>query len=314
MVMLKFAIDLNKYKDRDSNHSKENYHEEYQYLNLLKDLMEHGTLEEGRNGKAQTAFGCAMHFSLGDSKIPILTTKKTAWKTCLKELLWFVKGQTDNNILNKQKVHIWDGNSTSEYMKSVGLSHYTDGDLGPLYGFQWRFFNAPYSSCNDNYTGNGVDQLQQVIDILKDPAMRNSRRLVVSAWNPCQIAQAVLPPCHVLFQFNVTDCNKLSCTLYQRSNDEFLGVPFNIASYSMLTCLVAKHCDLEPYEFIHFGGNCHIYDDHFEQVKEQITRVPFPFPTLEILNKRDNINDYVIEDFKIHDYKHHPRIKGAMRS
>ena len=312
--MLKHAIDLNKYKNRDYRPSKDNYHEEYQYINLLKDILEDGTLEEGRNGKVQTVFGAAMHFSLEDNKIPILTTKKTAWKTCLKELLWFVKGQTDNNILNEQKVHIWDGNSTPEYMKSVGLSHYVDGDLGPLYGFQWRFFNALYSSCNEDYTGNGVDQLQQVIDSLKDPLQRNSRRLVVSAWNPCQIDKAVLPPCHVLFQFNVTKGNKLSCTLYQRSNDEFLGVPFNIASYSMLTCLIAKHCDLEPYEFIHFGGNCHIYDDHFDQVKEQITREPFPFPTLEILNKRDNINDYVVEDFKIHDYQHHSPIKGAMRA
>tara|TARA_B100000795_G_scaffold240287_1_gene202401 strand:- start:5881 stop:6810 length:930 start_codon:yes stop_codon:yes gene_type:complete len=309
--MLKFTADLNKYKNRDSNQGK--YHEEYQYLNLLTDLIEHGTIEEGRNGKAKTGFGAAMHFSLDDNKIPILTTKKTAWKTCLKELLWFVKGQTDNKILNEQKVHIWDGNSTPEYMKSVGLSHYIDGDLGPLYGFQWRFFNAPYSSCNDDYSGNGVDQLQQVIDILKDPLKRNSRRLVISAWNPCQTDKAVLPPCHVLFQFNVTG-KKLSCSLYQRSNDEFLGVPFNIASYSLLTCLIAKHCDLEPHEFIHFGGNCHIYDDHFEQVKKQITRVPFPFPTLEILNKRENINDYVIGDFKITGYKHHPKIKGKMRA
>jgi thymidylate synthase len=311
--MLKFAVDVNKYKDRDPERGKNNYHEEYQYLNLLSDLMEHGLIEEGRNGKALTGFGAAMHFSLEGGKIPLLTTKKTAWKTCLKELLFFVKGETDNNILNQQKVHIWDGNSSPEYMKSVGKSHYVKGDLGPLYGFQWRFFNAPYTSCNEDYTGKGVDQLQNVIDILKDPLQRNSRRLVISAWNPCQIDKAVLPPCHVLFQFNVSG-NKLSCTLYQRSNDEFLGVPFNIASYSMLTCLIAKHCDLEPYEFIHFGGNCHIYDDHFEQVKEQISRAPFQFPKLEILKKRDNIKDYVVQDFKIHDYKYHPKIKATMRA
>ena len=166
--MLKYAIDLNKYKDRDPRPGKDNYHEEYQYLNLLKDIMEHGSSEEGRNGPVQTAVGSAMHFSLENGKIPVLTTKKTAWKTCLKELLWFVKGQTDNNILNEQNVHIWDGNSSPEFMKSRGLSHYVDGDLGPLYGFQWRFFNAPYSSCNEDYTGKGVDQLQQVIDCLKE--------------------------------------------------------------------------------------------------------------------------------------------------
>ena len=312
--MLKYTLNLNKYKCRDPRPAKENHHDEYQYLNLLKDIIEEGNIEEGRNGKVYTTIGSVMHYSLENGKIPILTTKKTAWKTCLKELLWFVKGQTDNKILNEQNVHIWDGNSTPEFMKSRGLSNYVDGDLGPLYGFQWRFFNAPYSSCYEDYTGKGVDQLQQVIDCLKDPEQRSSRRMVISAWNPCQTDKGALPPCHVLFQFNVTHGNKLSCTLYQRSNDEFLGVPFNIASYSMLTYLIAKHCDLEPYEFIHFGSNCHIYDDHIEQVKEQISREPYPFPTIEILNKRDNINDYIIDDFKIHNYQHHSQIKGAMRA
>jgi len=310
--MLKHAIDLNKYKNRDPRPSKDTYHEEYQYLNLLKDIIEEGNIEEGRNGKVYTAIGSAMHFTLENGKIPILTTKKTAWKTCLKELLWFVKGQTDNNILNQQNVHIWDGNSSPEFMKSRGLSHYVDGDLGPLYGFQWRFFNAPYSSCNEDYTGKGVDQLQQVIDCLKDPEQRSSRRMVISAWNPCQTDKGVLPPCHVLFQFNVVDGNKLSCCMFQRSKDEAAGAPFNICSYSFLVHLLAKHCDLIPHEFIHYGGNCHIYAEHLDAMKEQITRTPYPFPTVEILNKRDNINDYVLEDFKIHDYQHHPPIKIKM--
>ena len=255
-----------------------------------------------------------MHFSLENGKIPILTTKKTAWKTCFKELLWFIRGDTDNKILNNQKVHIWDGNSTPEYMKSRGLEYYVEGDLGPLYGFQWRYFNAPYSSCNEDYTGKGIDQLQLVIDELKNPETRNSRRHIISAWNPCQMDKGVLPPCHILFQFIVTGGNKLSCLLYQRANDEFLGIPFNLGSYSALTYIVAKICDLEPYEFIHYGGDCHLYDDHLDQAAEQITREPYPFPTLEILNKRDNINDYVIEDFKLTDYQYHPQIKGAMRA
>ena len=310
--MLKHAIDLNKYKNRDPRPSKDTYHEEYQYLNLLKDIIEEGNIEEGRNGKVYTAIGSAMHFTLENGKIPILTTKKTAWKTCLKELLWFVKGQTDNNILNQQNVHIWDGNSSPEFMKSRGLSHYIDGDLGPLYGFQWRFFNAPYSSCNEDYTGKGVDQLQQVIDCLKDPEQRSSRRMVISAWNPCQTDKGVLPPCHVLFQFNVTHGNKLSCCLYQRSLDSACGASFNYASYSFLVHLLAKHCDLIPHEFIHYGGNCHIYAEHLDDMKEQITRTPYPFPTVEILNKRENINDYVLEDFKIHDYQHHAPIKLKM--
>jgi len=211
-------------------------------------------------------------------------------------------------------VHIWDGNSTPEYMKSRGLKNYVEGDLGPLYGFQWRYFNAEYSSCNEDYTGKGIDQLQLVIDELKNPETRNSRRHIISAWNPCQMDRGVLPPCHILFQFIVTDGNKLSCLLYQRANDEFLGIPFNLGSYSLLTYIVAKMCDLEPYEFIHYGGDCHLYDDHLDQAAEQITREPYPFPTLEILNKRDNINDYVIEDLKLTDYQYHPQIKGAMRA
>jgi len=309
--MLKHVVDLNKFKNRDKN---EEYHEEYQYLNLIQDILNEGTIEKGRNGFTKCSVGSVMHFSLENNKIPILTTKKTAWKTCLKELLWFIKGQTSNKILNEQNVHIWDGNSTKEFMNSRGLLHYKEGDLGPLYGYQWRFFNAPYADCDANYSGKGVDQLQQVIDCLKDPVQRTSRRLVVSAWNPCQIDEGVLPPCHVLFQFNVVDGNKLSCTLYQRSCDEFLGIPFNISSYSFLTHLIAKHCDLEPYEFIHYGGNCHIYDDHFDQMEQQISRQPFEFPTIEIINKRECINDYVLEDFKINNYQSHDQIKGTMRA
>ena len=312
--MLKKALEMNKYKSRNkysTDISSNYYHEEFQYLNLLEDILNEGTLQEGRNGFTKCVYGSALHFSLENNKIPILTTKKTAWKTCLKELLWFIKGQTSNQILNAQKVHIWDGNATPEFKESRGLSHYKEADLGPLYGYQWRFFNAPYDDCDANYDGKGVDQLQEVIDCLKDPEKRYSRRLVVSAWNPCQINEGVLPPCHVLFQFNVID-NKLSCSLYQRSCDCALGQPFNIASYSFLTHLIAKHCDLEPYEFIHYVGNAHIYEPHLEQMKEQIKRNPKDFPTIEILNKRENINDYVLSDFQINDYHHHEQIKMDM--
>ena len=307
--MLKKSLELNKHKNRDIN---EESHEEYQYLNLLKDILEEGHLEKGRNGNTKVVIGSAMHFSLENNKIPILTTKKTAWKTCLKELLWFVKGQTSNKILNDQNVKIWNGNGSKEFLKSRGLGHYKEGDLGPLYGFQWRHFNAPYKTCDDDYSGEGIDQLQQVIDTLKDPEKRTSRRMVVSAWNPCQLNEMALPPCHILFQFNVIDGNKLSCCLFQRSNDEFLGEPFNIASYSFLTHLIAHHCDLEAHEFIHYGGNCHIYEDHIEQVKTQISRTPYKFPTLKILNKKENISDYTIDDFKLENYQHHARIKAAM--
>ena len=307
--MLKNCLEINKYKNRDITKER---HEEYQYLNLLQDLINDGSLEKGRNGNTICSFGSAMHFSLENGKIPILTTKKTAWKTCLKELLWFVKGQTSNKILNDQNVKIWNGNASKAFLLTRGLGHYNEGDLGPLYGFQWRHFNAPYKTCDDDYSNQGIDQLQEIINTLKDPEKRTSRRMLVSAWNPCQINEMALPPCHVLFQFNVLEGKKLSCSLYQRSGDEFLGIPFNIASYSLLTHLIAKHCDLEAYEFIHYVGNCHIYEEHIEQVKTQISRTPYEFPTLKILNKKENINDYTIDDFKLENYQHHARIKAAM--
>ena len=309
--MLKNVVEINKHKNRDLSQPK---HEEYQYLNLIQDLLNEGKLEEGRNGKTLRGVGAAMHFSLENGKIPVLTTKKTAWKTGTRELLWFIKGQTDNKILTDQGVGIWKGNTTAEFLETRGLDYEPGRSVGPLYGFQGRFFNAQYTGCETDYTGQGIDQLQKVIDDLKNPETRNSRRHVVSVWNPEQLDQGVLPPCHILYQFVVTDGNKLSCLLQQRSVDTVLGCPINILSYSILTCIIAKICDLEPYEFIHFGGDVHIYDNLFEQAKEQISREPYPFPTLEILNKRDNVNDYVIEDFKLHDYQYHPAIKGAMRA
>lgn len=309
--MLKNAVKLNKYKNQDIHGDQ---HEEYQYLNLLHDILEDGSEVVGRNGTTKAIYGAAMHFTLTDNTLPLLTTKKVAWKTCLKELLWFIAGHTDNNLLNQQNVHIWDGNATPEFMKSRGLEHYPPGDLGPLYGFQWRHFNATYHGCQADYSKKGIDQLQDVIDCLKDPVKRNSRRMIVSAWNPSFLDQMALPPCHVLFQFNVLDGNKLSCSLYQRSVDEFLGNSFNIASYSMLTHLVAHHCGLEPYEFIHYSGNCHLYDDHYEQAREQLTRTPYPFPKLKIVKKRESIQDYQVADFVIENYQHHSVLKGAMRA
>jgi len=286
-------------------------HEEYQYLNLLENILENGFWEEGRNGKTKSIFGHSMRFSLKDGKIPILTTKKTAWKTCLKELLWFISGKTNNNILLEQGVHIWDGNSSREFLDSRGLNYYSDGELGPIYGHQWRHFNAKWEGDED-YSGYGIDQLQQIIDALKNPETRTSRRLIMSAWNPCQLDQMALPPCHILCQFNVHDGNKLSCSMYQRSVDTILGQPFNIASYSFLTHLIAKHCGLEAYEFIYFMGNCHLYENAIDAAKLQITREPFEFPRLTIIQMRDNINDYQVEDFEIHDYKHHEQIKVSM--
>lgn len=291
----------------------QNIHPEEQYLNLINELLEEENIETGRNGDTYCNIGSAMHFSLENNSIPILTTKKVAIKTCLKELLWFINGSTNNEMLKEQGVHIWDANANKEFLKSRNLD-YEEGDLGPVYGHQWRFFNASYEDCNKDYSGEGIDQLQYIIEQLKDPKKRQSRRLVVSAWNPCQIEEMALPPCHVMFQFHVTRENKLSCTLYQRSGDVGLGVPFNILSYSALTCLIAKHCGLEPYEFIYYLGNTHIYVEHVESLKEQIKRKPFPFPKLSIKEKKDNINDYQLDDFVITDYKYHEKIKMKMNA
>ena len=292
---------------------KQNIHPEEQYLSLINELLQEENIETGRNGNTYCNIGSAMYFSLENNTIPILTTKKVAVKTCLKELLWFVRGDTNNESLKEQGVNIWNANASKEFLESRGLK-YSEGDLGPVYGHQWRFFNADYTDCHENYSGQGVDQLQSVIDDLKDPVKRYSRRHVVSAWNPCQIDKMALPPCHVMFQFHVTRTNKLSCTLYQRSGDVGLGVPFNILSYSALTCLVAKHCDLEPYEFIYYLGNTHIYEEHADSLKEQIKRKPFEFPKLTIKNARDDINDYELDDFVITDYKYHEKINMKMNA
>jgi thymidylate synthase len=253
-----------------------------------------------------------MHFSLENNTWPLLTSKKVAWKTCAKELFWFLKGSTSNNELQEQNVHIWDGNGSREFLDSRGLTHLEENDLGPIYGHQWRFFNAPYKNCNTDYNNKGVDQINYIIDSLKDPKERYSRRLILSAWNPQQLDEMALPPCHVLAQFNVID-NKLSCSLYQRSGDVGLGVPFNIASYSLLTHIIAKHCDLEANEFIYHLGNCHIYDDHIEQLKKQLDNVLYPFPKISILEKYDNINSYSIKDIKVEKYECNNVIKMEMR-
>jgi thymidylate synthase len=295
-----------------NNNCTHNNNEEYQYLNLIKNILENGTCEEGRNGKTQSIFGASMRFSLKDGKIPILTTKKTAWKTCLKELLWFIRGKTNNQLLTEQGVHIWDGNSSREFLDSRGLQHYEVDELGPIYGHQWRHFNAKWQGDCYDYTGEGVDQLQQIIDALKDPKQRTSRRLILSAWNPCQLDEMGLPPCHILCQFNVHNGDQLSCALYQRSSDFALGIPFNIASYSLLTHLLAKHSGLKACEFVHFMGNCHIYEDHIEPIKEQLTRQPYQFPTVSIKQIRENINDYQVDDFEIHNYQSHQAIKMKM--
>jgi thymidylate synthase len=289
-------------------------HEEHQYYKLIQDIIENGAWETGRNGKTKSIFGNMMKFSLSNQTIPILTSKKVAHKTCLKELLFFIKGKTDNNILKNQNVHIWDANSDSTFLEQRGLSHYKSGLIGPSYGYQWRHFNAPYSSTNGEPLAQGIDQLATIIQDLKDETKRTSRRLIMTAWNPLQLDEMVLPPCHLLCQFHVREGNKLSCALYQRSGDVGLGVPFNIASYCFLTHLLAKHCGLVAHEFVYFLGNAHIYDDHLEALEQQITRELYPFPSLTIKNIRDDISQYEVSDFIVEGYNSHESVHLCMRA
>lgn len=292
-------------------------HDEYQYLNLIHDIMHDGIFEEGRNGFTKSVFGASHHYSLEHNTVPFLTTKRLAWKTCLKELLWFIKGDTSNTRLRDVGVHIWDANASREYLDGRGLGHYMEHDLGPVYGHQWRHFNAPYESCNTDYAGKGVDQISQIITTLKTPAQRTSRRIILTAWNPAQLAEMALPPCHILAQFNVSNGDELSCALYQRSGDVGLGVPFNIASYSLLTHMLAHHCGLKAKEFIHHLGNAHIYDDHIEPLKTQLLRRPHPFPTLQFKDHcaaYTHLEQYTADDFVIQNYVCHEPLRMLVRS
>ena len=235
-----------------------------------------------------SVFGYQMRFDLAE-RFPLLTTKKVHLKSVVHELLWFIQGSTNVRYLQENGVSIWD-----EWAKP-------DGELGPVYGYQWRSWPAP--------DGRHIDQLSQVIEqIRRDP---HSRRLIVSAWNVADIPRMALAPCHAFFQFYVAD-GRLSCQMYQRSADIFLGVPFNIASYALLTHMIAQQCDLGVGDFIWTGGDCHIYSNHAEQVALQLSRTPYPFPTLAIKRKPDSLFDYEFEDFELVDYQHHPLIKAPV--
>ena len=304
--MLEIILDNFK---RDSNNK---LHDENQYINLIKLILENGKMINGRNGNVLTIIGGIMHFSLKDNIVPILTSKKVAYKTCIKELLWFISGSTDNSKLINNNVKIWNMNASREFLDSRNLNNLEENDLGPIYGHQWRHFNAPYDTCKSDYSNKGVDQLEEIINALKDDKERYSRRLILSSWNPCQINEMALPPCHVLAQFNVIG-DELSCCLYQRSCDVGLGVPFNIASYSILTHLLAKHCNLKAKEFIYNLGNIHIYDNHISSLKEQINREIYEFPKINIKNVYDDINKYSLEDIEITNYNSNCKIEMEMR-
>jgi thymidylate synthase len=260
-----------------------------QYLDLMSHVLAKGTHKSDRTGTGTVSvFGHQMRFDLQEG-FPVVTTKKLHLKSIIIELLWFLQGSTNNNWLKERGVSIWD-----EWAKE-------DGELGPIYGYQWRSWPAP--------NGGHVDQISQLMDQIKNNP--DSRRLIVSAWNVAEIPRMALPPCHAFFQFYVAD-GKLSCQLYQRSADIFLGVPFNIASYALLTHMIAQQAGLMPGEFIWTGGDCHLYSNHMEQVKLQLSRQPLPLPQLNIRRKPASIFDYEYEDFELLGYQHHDPIKAPV--
>lgn len=286
--------------------------EETQYFDLCRRILQDGETEETRNGTTKSVFGNMMQFDLSGGRIPFMTHKRLAWRTCITELLWFIGGHTDVAWLNERGCHIWDANGSREFLDSRGLHKYPEGKLGPVYGHQWRFWSASWPTYDIKTCG--IDQLGGIIAALKDPAQRTSRRLVMSAWNPSQLDEMALPPCHVMCQFNVVGGNRLSCALFQRSGDVGLGVPFNIASYSALTILLAAHCGLVPDKFVYFLGNAHIYSDHVAPLSARIADAQLhPFPTMRIREVREKIDDYTIDDFIVEGYEYDTRpLKMAM--
>jgi len=260
-----------------------------QYLDFMRHVLDHGTEKTDRTGTGtRSVFGYQMRFDL-QAGFPLVTTKKVHTKSIVHELLWFLQGSTNVRYLQENGVSIWN-----EWADA-------DGELGPVYGAQWRSWPTP--------DGSHIDQISQLVDqIRKNP---DSRRLIVSAWNVSEIPRMALPPCHAFFQFYVAD-GKLSCQLYQRSADIFLGVPFNIASYALLTHMMAQQTGLDVGDFIWTGGDCHLYNNHLEQVQTQLAREPFPLPKLEISRKPDSIFDYRYEDFHIVGYEAHPHIKAPV--
>ncbi|XP_038051806.1 thymidylate synthase-like isoform X1 [Patiria miniata] len=284
-------------------------HDELQYLQLIRRIIDEGQTKEDRTGTGtRSIFGVQSRYNLR-GQFPLLTTKRVFWRGLAEELLWFIRGCTSVKALVDKNVHIWDANGSRDFLDKRGLSHYEDGDLGPVYGFQWRHFGATYKTMHDDYTGQGVDQLANVIHKIKtDPT---DRRIIMSAWNPCDLDKMALPPCHAFVQFYVVN-KELSCQLYQRSGDMGLGVPFNIASYSLLTYMIAHITDLTPGDFVHTIGDAHVYKNHIDALEVQLQREPLPFPTLHIKRKVENIDDFTMDDFEIREYKSHPKIAMAM--
>lgn len=276
-----------------------------QYLELMRHIKDNGTFKGDRTGTGTySVFGYQMRFNLADG-FPLVTTKKVHLKSIIHELLWFLSGDTNVKYLQDHGVSIWNEWATAEQCARFGRS---EGELGPVYGHQWRNFGAT-QNADGSFSPDGVDQIAALVHDLKHNP--NSRRLIVSGWNPQEANQVALPPCHTLFQFYVAD-GKLSCQLYQRSADVFLGVPFNIASYALLTMMLAQVCDLQLGEFIWTGGDCHLYSNHLEQTELQLSREPLPLPTMRLNSDVKDIFAFKYDDFTLENYQSHAAIKAPV--
>ncbi|KAK6815633.1 hypothetical protein PG987_016637 [Apiospora arundinis] len=320
-------------------------HEEYQYLDLVREILDHGERRPDRTGTgtysifAPRPLKFALHAPASPDSasqdpqpiLPLLTTKRVFTRAVIAELLWFISGSTSSKPLSEAGIKIWDGNGSREFLDNLGLNHRAEGDLGPVYGFQWRHFGADYVDCDTDYTGQGVDQLAEIVHKLRHNPY--DRRIILSAWNPKAMKEMVLPPCHMFAQFYVsyprnsrdgdsTSENQegqektkghLHCQLYQRSCDMGLGVPFNIASYALLTHMVAHVCDLVPGSLTHVMGDAHVYIDHVDALRTQLEREPREFPRLEIAKEKNgSIDGWKVEDFSIQGYDPHKSIAMKM--
>ena len=275
------------------------------YLDLLRKVLDEGVQREDRTGTGtRSLFGYQMRVDLGEG-FPLVTTKKVHLKSIIHELLWFVRGQTHVSHLQEVDVSIWDEWATAEQAARFGRK---EGDLGPVYGHQWRNFGATERE-DGSFERDGFDQLTYVLDQIRDNP--DSRRLIISGWNPSEAERVALPPCHTLFQFYVSE-GRLSCQLYQRSADVFLGVPFNIASYALLTMMIASVSGLKPGDFVHTFGDVHLYRNHVDQARLQLSRQPRPLPTMQIDPSVDDLFDFRHEHFQLKDYLPHPRIKAPV--
>lgn len=275
------------------------------YQNCVRQVLESGSK---RPDGTISLFGMQMRFDISDS-VPVLTTKKMAWRACIKELLWFLRGETSTATLGAK---IWDANTSREYLDKRGLQDLPVGDIGAGYGFQWRHFGAKYMDCTTEYgPDEGFDQVQYVLHQLRNDPY--SRRIMMSAWNPAALSRMALPPCHVSAQFYVGEGNTLSCHMYQRSVDCFLGLPFNIMSYSVLTCIFARICGMTPKELIISTGDTHIYEQHIVQVREQLSKTPFASPKLVMkFDQQAKIEDLRPHDFELDGYAHHPAMPAPI--